>query len=251
MAETNHCVLSIAGFDPSGGAGILADIKTFEAHKVRGMGVLSALTIQNDSTFENLVWLDSDDILKQIRILTKKFLFPVVKIGLIEDLETLKIIITECKHSLPECSIIWDPIVKASAGFGFHNYFKGSHLFPVLEDCYLITPNINEAIFLTGITNPMQAAKELSKYCNVLLKGGHNRETPGTDYLFSRGMVETINPVLSEIYPKHGSGCVLSASIASNLVMGHDLKTSCADAKKYIEHFLSSNHTLLGTHYVQ
>ncbi|MCL4482228.1 MAG: bifunctional hydroxymethylpyrimidine kinase/phosphomethylpyrimidine kinase, partial [Bacteroidetes bacterium] len=58
MAEINNCVVSIAGFDPSGGAGILADIKTFEANRVRGMGVLSALTFQNDILFEGMRWIE-------------------------------------------------------------------------------------------------------------------------------------------------------------------------------------------------
>jgi hydroxymethylpyrimidine/phosphomethylpyrimidine kinase len=249
MDEVNNYVLSIAGFDPSGGAGILADIKTFEANKVFGMGALSALTIQNDTMFESLTWIEAEDILKQVSILSKRFTFSAVKIGLIKDLEVLETIITGCKQLFPGCCIIWDPIVRASAGFSFHNNFEREPLFSVLKQCSLITPNTEEAQFLAGLNNPVEASRELATYCNVLLKGGHNKEEPGVDYLFMHDKVENIFPTVTEVFPKHGSGCVLSSAIASNLAIGLDLVTSCRNGKKYVERFLSSNQTLLGTHY--
>jgi len=251
MDEVSNCVLSIAGFDPSGGAGILADIKTFDANQVYGMGVLSALTFQNDILFEGLRWIEADEILQQVSVLQKRFEFSAVKIGLIRDLEVLEVIVNALKQALPECQIIWDPIVKASAGFQFHNQFEREQLFAVLEQCFLITPNTEEVTFLAGIDNPMEAARLLAKHCSVLLKGGHSKEEPGVDYLFSQNQIEKIFPTGKEVFPKHGSGCVLSAAIVSDLSKGNDLITSCRDAKIYIEQFLSSNKTLLGTHDVQ
>lgn len=248
MAEVRNCVLSIAGFDPSGGAGILADIKTFEANQVCGMGVLSALTFQNDILFQELKWIETDEILQQVAVLQKRFEFSVVKIGLIQDLEVLKIIIKALKQALPGCQIIWDPIVKASAGFQFHKHFEREQLFAVLENCFLITPNIEEVVFLAGIDKPMDAAQLLAKYCNVLLKGGHSKEEPGVDFLFMQDQVEKIFPTGKVVFAKHGSGCVLSSAIASNLAKGNDLTKSCREAKIYVEQFLSSNETLLGTH---
>ena len=113
----------------------------------------------------------------------KRFDFPLIKIGLIKDLEVLEFLISNLKSNISYLKFIWDPIIKASAGFEFHKNFEKEKLFNVLKHCYLITPNTEEIIFLTGIDNPMEAAKELSKYCNVLLKGGHNKEEPGVDYL--------------------------------------------------------------------
>lgn len=251
MAEINNCVLSIAGFDPSGGAGILTDIKTFEANQVCGMGVLSALTFQNDILFEGLKWIEADEILQQVAVLRKRFEFSVVKIGLIKNLEVLGTVISELKQSLPGCQIIWDPIVKASAGFQFHKHFEKEQLLSALENCFLITPNTEEVIFLAGIDNPVEAAQLLAKYCNVLLKGGHSKEEPGVDYLFMQNKIEKIFPTGKEVFPKHGSGCVLSAAIASNLAPGNNLITACLNAKIYVEQFLSSNKTLLGTHDAQ
>ncbi|MFY9151111.1 MAG: hydroxymethylpyrimidine/phosphomethylpyrimidine kinase [Prolixibacteraceae bacterium] len=251
MAEVTNCVLSIAGFDPSGGAGILADIKTFEANQVCGMGALSALTFQNDVLFEGLKWIEADEILQQVAVLRKRFEFSVVKIGLIKNLEVLETVISELKQSLTECQIIWDPIVKASAGFQFHGHFEREQLFSVLENCFLITPNTEEVTFLAGIDNPMEAAQLLVKHCSVLLKGGHSKEEPGVDTLFGQNTVEKILPAGKVIFPKHGSGCVLSAAIVANLAKGNDLTSACHNAKMYVEQFLSSNQTLLGTHDAQ
>ncbi|MCL4481618.1 MAG: hydroxymethylpyrimidine/phosphomethylpyrimidine kinase, partial [Bacteroidetes bacterium] len=234
-----------------GGAGILADIKTFEANRVRGMGVLSALTFQNDILFEGMRWIEVDEILKQLSVLRKRLEFTVVKIGLIENMEVLETVISSLKQMQPECQIVWDPIVRASAGFQFHNHFERKQLFPILKNCFLITPNTEEVQFLTGIDNPKEAAQFLAKHSPVLLKGGHNKADPGIDYLFVQDKIEKIYPTGIAIYPKHGSGCVLSSAIASGLANGNDLITACRNAKIYVEHFLSSNETLLGTHDVQ
>ncbi|MES2138940.1 MAG: hydroxymethylpyrimidine/phosphomethylpyrimidine kinase [Bacteroidota bacterium] len=250
MAEERTYVLSIAGFDPSGGAGILADIKTFEANKVCGMGAISALTFQNDTEFDSLTWIETEEILKQVLVLKRKFDFRVIKIGLIKDLVTLENVISNCQYPTSKVQFVWDPIIKASAGFEFHKNFEKEKLFSVLNNCFLITPNTDEIKFLTGIDNPMDAAEELSKYCNVLLKGGHNKEEPGVDYLFMKNKIEKIVPTEQNIFPKHGSGCVLSSAIAANLALGNDLITSCKNAKKYVEQFLSSSPSLLGIHHV-
>ena len=104
--------------------------------------------------------------------------------------------------------------------------------------------------FLAGVENPIVAAEELSAYCNVLLKGGHNKEEPGVDYLFIKSKAQKIAPMSQNIFPKHGSGCVLSSAIAANLALGNDLITSCRNAKMYVEQFLSSSPSLLGVHNV-
>ena len=243
-------------FDPSGGAGLLADIKTFEAHGVSGMGAVSALTFQNDCEFDGVKWIEADEIVKQISTLKRRFEFLVVKIGLVQNLETLETIISSCllpadPDSKRDCLLIWDPIIKASAGFEFHDSVDRTKLFSLLKNIFLITPNTEEVKFLSGINDPKKAAAELSKHCHVLLKGGHNEEEPGVDYLFVDNHIEKIMPIEKNVFPKHGSGCVLSAAIVANLALENDLITSCRKAKKYIEQFLSSHHSLLGIHHVQ
>ena len=145
MVEKRVSALSIAGFDPSGGAGILADIKTFEANKIRGMGALSAITFQNDIEFDNVRWLETTEILNQISTLQRRFKWNSVKIGLVKDLETLECII----NSISTSQIVWDPIIRASAGFEFHKTINNQQLIGVLKKIDLITPNIDEIKFLT------------------------------------------------------------------------------------------------------
>ena len=86
-------VLSIAGFDPSAGAGILADCKVFEMHRVYGMGVCTSITFQNESQFEGLIWLEYVTLENQLITLFKKYTFDFVKIGLVKDLDYLELII--------------------------------------------------------------------------------------------------------------------------------------------------------------
>lgn len=128
--------------------------------------------------------------------------------------------------------------------------FDKTKLVPALKNIFLLTPNTKEAVFMTGIDNPLEAAKELSNYCNVLLKGGHNEAEIGVDYLFANNKIEKISPTQSTVFAKHGSGCVLSSAIASNLTLGNDLLESCRNAKNYTEKYLTSHESLLGLHYV-
>ncbi|MGM0579178.1 MAG: hydroxymethylpyrimidine/phosphomethylpyrimidine kinase [Bacteroidota bacterium] len=248
MDEVKNNVLSIAGFDPSGGAGVLADVKTFEANKVQGMGVVTALTFQNDKEFDRVQWVTIDEILQQYDMLKRRFKFSVVKIGLVESFEVLEAILAYIKATTSECRFIWDPILKASAGFEFHKNINHSRLFKLLKNFFLITPNTEEAKILTGMDNEMEAAKELTNYCPVLLKGGHSKKELGTDYLFMDDKIEQLKPYGFDASPKHGSGCVLSSAIASQLAKGEKILDACFKAKKYTELFLSSNTTLLGTH---
>lgn len=257
MTKKRPCVLSIAGFDPSGGAGLLADIKTFEAHKVLGMGVVSALTFQNDSEFKSVKWIDADEIIKQIEILTRKFHFEFIKIGMIENLDVLQKIIQPLTINHQPSTIILDPILQASAGFEIHNKIEKDKLIEICKKIFLITPNTDEIKMLMNEADEMKAAKELSQYCNVFLKGGHSKENKGRDFLFTTPL-STGRGVGGEAYPfrpkkiaehsKHGSGCVLSSAITANLAKGYPLQRACLKAKDYVTNFLMSNKTLLGYH---
>ena len=244
-------VISIAGFDPSAGAGILADVKCFEQHKVYGFGVCTSLTVQNDVNFMQVNWLPATQIIDQLSVLLIRFQPTVCKIGLIENIEVLLQVIKVLKESAPDVKIVLDPVLGASAGFEFHDWNDAlPKLTPVLNRIDLITPNYNELQQMSATSNEdvYAVAKEWSAYCAVLLKGGHNKTEPGTDYLFEKGSVQSFRPRIQHVYPKHGSGCVLSSAIAAHLALGKSMTQSCRAAKPYIEQFLNSNTTLLGYH---
>lgn len=256
MSKDRPYVLSIAGFDPSGGAGVLADIKTFEQHKVMGMGIVSGLTFQNENEFHGVQWIEFDTIKKQLVPLLRNYKFKFVKIGMIESLEVLEQTISELKTKNNELKIIWDPILKASAGFEIHKPFEQEKLISILKQIYLITPNLDEVKTLTNTHDTTAAAKSLAKYCNVFLKGGHApaskkkaKISQGRDYLFTtEGKVFPYRPKKLSSYSKHGSGCILSSSIIANLSNAVSLQRACLKGKDYITKILVSNKTLLAYH---
>jgi hydroxymethylpyrimidine/phosphomethylpyrimidine kinase len=242
-------VLSIAGFDPCGGAGVLADVKTFEQHKCLGMAINTAITDQVEDKFISVKWFPSDEIIDHLKIVTAKYKIDFVKIGIIENLITLHAIVTFLKEQNKTICIVWDTVLSASSGFHLINSIEKNKLIDVLKSIYLITPNTHEAKKLSGLDNELEAAKYLANYCNVLLKGGHSTSEKGIDHLFYNNKqikIQTENT--KELSPKHGSGCILSSSIVSNLALGNDLETACVRSKKYIENILNSNSNLLAYH---
>jgi hydroxymethylpyrimidine/phosphomethylpyrimidine kinase len=242
-------VLSIAGFDPSGGAGVLADIKTFEGNRVYGLGVCSALTFQHESAFEGLKWMSAEDLDLQLQVLFGKYEIDFVKIGLVENLQSLYRIIGGIKKYAPHCSIIWDPILKASAGFTFHDKIDFTLLHLICKELYLLTPNLPEALALGTSESAELNAAALSEFCHVFLKGGHNPNQVGDDFLYLRGGKRiAYKSAGNRIFPKHGSGCVLSSAIAAKLAKGIELEKACLLAKDYTLGVLESNNSLLGYH---
>jgi hydroxymethylpyrimidine/phosphomethylpyrimidine kinase len=249
MTRIRPYVLSIAGADPSAGAGVQADIKTLEANQVYGLSVVSAITYQHDSAFTGVDWIPVDQIIRQAESVLARFPVTVVKIGLIQSLGVLKTLLDYLRRLNPDMKIIWDPILKASAGFVFHADANQQALPDILPKLFLITPNVPEARQLAGAETAEESARQLSLSCPVLLKGGHREDRPGWDTLYlPSGEKHSFRPRSKNIFPKHGSGCVVSAVLAASLARGYQLPRACLRAKQYTEHFLTSNQTLLGYH---
>lgn len=247
--DTKNYILTIAGLDPSSGAGITSDIKTFEAHKLYGLSVCTAVTVQNDVDFKACKWIEKETIINQIEVLFNRFTISVVKIGIIQSWEILLEVIEVLKKLNPTIKIILDPILKASAGFKFHSEENLEILEKVLKECEFITPNYEEikALF------PKKAIEEtidfISEKTNVYLKGGHRTEKKGWDEVYYSKIVKmNIPPNVDAVFEKHGSGCVLSAALAANIAKEMPLEDACKAVKRYTEQFLNSNETLLGVH---
>lgn len=239
--------MSIAGYDPSGGAGLLADIKTFEQLKVQGLGVCTAMTLQTESQCLSLNWQPLEEILSAIDVLMKNYHLEVVKIGVIKDAEFLSEIIKIIKINNSETKIVWDPVLKSTSEFSFFDLNTISELENVLKQIDLITPNYNEY----KVLQKNHLFEKSENTCSVLIKGGHREDKLGTDILINNGKEVSIHPIdeTSVYYPKHGSGCVLSSAIAGHLALGENVENACRNGKLYIEKFLTSNSTLLGFHH--
>lgn len=243
-------ILSIAGHDPSGGAGITSDIKTFEAHGLYGLSVCTAITIQHDNDFKHCIWVDTEIILAQIAILFERFPIDTVKIGLVASWQTLLRILEKLHVIQPSIKVVLDPICKASAGFDFHSEENQNTLDEILKHCYIITPNYNEIMSLYPNLDFEETLPYMKKFTNIYLKGGHRLDKKGWDELHQvNQQTYQIPPIAASIYEKHGSGCVLSSALASNISLGNDLPTACNKAKIYTEQFLNSHPSLLGVHH--
>ncbi|MNQ02567.1 Hydroxymethylpyrimidine/phosphomethylpyrimidine kinase [compost metagenome] len=251
MSKPRPFVLTIAGFDPTGGAGILADAKTFEQHRVYGLAVNTGNTIQTEEKFYKINWTDLDFVLTALEKLFKNYPIEAVKIGIVPSLEYLKEIIFTVKSLSPKTKIVWDTVLKSTTEFNFISIKNQSALIEILKSIAIITPNYNEILQLSSTKkNPQLIAQELSNYCSVLLKGGHNPEETGFDYLYTEQSVFRLAPNHNSVHEKHGSGCVLSSAITANIALGLDFRTACTNAKKYTENYLLTNSTKLGFHYV-
>lgn len=242
------CVLSIAGFDPSSGAGITADLKTIEANGCYGLGVCTSITFQNEDTYSGTHWMTLEEIIRQCEVLFRHHHPEYIKIGLIQDFDVLHQLVIWLKKQIPDVKIIWDPILKASAGYVFHEKHQ-DHLREVLDSVFLITPNTEELHQLFGEKVNIRDLQQIATDCNIyiLWKGGHNTGTISSDRLIGPDSIYC-NSLQKSRYTKHGTGCILSSALLSHLAKGEPLEQSCRKAQLYVSQVIDSNDSLLGYH---
>ena len=232
--------LSIAGSDPSGGAGIQADIKTMTANGVYAMTAITALTAQNTTGVTGIMEVTPDFLSEQLdRIFTD--IFPdAVKIGMVSSCGLIEAISNKLKE-YNAGHIVLDPVMVATSGSKLISdeavEVLKKELIPVAE---IITPNIPEAEALSGMkigsADDMEKAAKVifDRYgCAVLLKGGHSLND-ANDLLFTKSESKWFRGKRIENPNTHGTGCTLSSAIASNLAKGYDLAQSVELAKEYI-----------------
>ena len=219
-------VVTIAGSDSSGGAGIQADIKTMMAHGVYAMSAITALTAE-------FVGEQIDCIFNDIRP-------DAVKIGMVSNIGIIEKIAEKLKEHKAE-NIVVDPVMVSTSGCALMSPDAQdtlvSKLLPMAD---IITPNIPEAECLCGFKiesteDMVRAAEVIGKNLKggVLIKGGHLTET-ADDLLYDQGELIWYKGERVNNPNTHGTGCTLSSAIASNLALGYDMRTSVKNAKDYI-----------------
>ena len=237
--------LTIAGSDPSGGAGIQADIKTMTMNGVYAMSAISALTAQN-TTGVSAIQEATPEFLKQQIDAVFEDIFPdSVKIGMVSSRELVCVIADRLRFYGAK-KIVVDPVMVATSG---STLMKTGALKALTDELLpitaLVTPNIPEAEILSGISietkeDMKKAAKNICNAygCSVLLKGGHNIND-ANDLLYSNGEYTWFEGKRIDNPNTHGTGCTLSSAIASNLAKGFTLSESVQRAKEYISQALS------------
>lgn len=251
-------VLSIAGSDPSGGAGIQADLKTFSALKCFGMAVITALTAQNTLGVEACFNIPSHFIEQQLSTLFNDINPDAIKIGMLANSEIIYIISKFLKKH-PQIPIILDPVMVATSGDVLLEQTAidtlKTELMPLAK---LITPNIHEAQILSNkkITNETDYFKVaqsiqnsvLSNKVAVLIKGGHSNNKSANDFLFiNSNKYEWIYGKYINTNNTHGTGCTLSSAIACFIAQDNDITNACMKAKQYLNRIIfNSKHLKIG-----
>ena len=233
-------VLTIAGSDCSGGAGIQADLKTMTAHKVYGMSVITALTAQNTTGVYGIMDATWEFVEKQIDCVFEDIRPDAVKIGMVSNKDIIAAIAKKLKE-YKAINIVVDPVMVSTSGKALLSCDAMNNLINMLLPIgTIITPNIPEAESISGLTiqNPAdmeKAAMLIGEKCGVavLIKGGHSIND-ANDLLYEAGELTWFNTKKVDNSNTHGTGCTLSSAIACNLAYGCSIKESVKKAKEYI-----------------
>lgn len=233
-------VLTIAGSDSSGGAGIQADLKTLTALGVYGMSAITALTAQNTTGVYGVQEVAPDFLVKELDCIFQDIFPDAVKIGMLPGTELIRAAAERLRH-YGAAHIVLDPVMVSTSGSRLMREEAVSalkeELFPLAE---LITPNIPETEALTGMKirgrkDMEQAARLLYQNwgCQVLCKGGHLPDS-ADDLLFTKEGALWIEGKKVDNPNTHGTGCTLSSAIAGGLALGLELSETVCRAKEYL-----------------
>jgi hydroxymethylpyrimidine kinase/phosphomethylpyrimidine kinase len=237
-------VLTIAGSDSSGGAGIQADLKTFCAHRVYGMSVITAITAQNTCGVTGMQDVDVGIVRQQLEAVFTDIFPDAVKIGMVSSVPIIRCIAEVLEKYHPN-HVVLDPVMVSTTEASLITEDAENALTEVLMHLAdIITPNISEAEKLTGteIKNQDDMIRVAKLLCmqyrgDVLIKGGHLN---CWDLLCSQGYSHWLEGRLIDNPNTHGTGCTMSSAIAANLAQGYDMFTSVKNAKIYITNAIKS-----------
>jgi len=233
-------VLTIAGSDSGGCAGIQADLKTFCAHGVFGASAITAITAQNTQGVCAIEDISPDIIKSQIDAVLEDIGSDAVKIGMLSRIQTIESVSFSIRKHSP-ANVVLDPVMVSTSGHDLLSTDAKESLVKLLFPmAHLITPNIPEAECLTGIhIKDMAGMEEAARHifescgCSVLVKGGHS-VSDAIDVLYDGKSFSRFASRRIDTKNTHGTGCTLSSAIAANLALGHTLEESVKRAKEYI-----------------
>ncbi|MGY4691245.1 bifunctional hydroxymethylpyrimidine kinase/phosphomethylpyrimidine kinase [Salibacterium sp. K-3] len=238
-------VLSIAGTDPSGGAGIHADLKTFQECKVYGMAVVTSVIAQNTEGVQNVWHLPIDALEEQIMAVLEDIRPDVIKTGMIATPEMIEKTAKLLENA--DIPLVIDPVMVATSGDSLmedeSTSIMKNKLFPLAA---VATPNMDEARLLTGMD--IQTREDVEKAAKMLvedmgvsaavIKGGH-KAGDAEDIIYYNGEVDVVSVPRTKTHHTHGTGCTFSAAIAAHLARGQEVKEAIRNSKTFITHAVS------------
>jgi hydroxymethylpyrimidine/phosphomethylpyrimidine kinase len=243
MMEERKVCLSVAGLDPSGGAGIIADVRTFTAFGCGAAATVTSITFQNSTGVSGAIHQTAGSIRGQLEAIFAEYEIAAAKIGMLPTAEiaheTAKILRAKRVRN-----IVVDPVIHSTSGFSLIEETAISaivgEIFPIST---LVTPNIPEAEIITGLEirnrdDIADAARRINSFGsgNVLIKGGHFEADAMTasDFLFVDGDTTIFDADRLQGAGMRGTGCMLSSAIAANLALGRELPDAVRIAKDFV-----------------
>lgn len=238
--QVMRTILTIAGFDPSGGAGVLADIKTISRFGCFGVAAVTSLTLQNTQGVFGAYHQGAEAVTRQVSVLFDDFEISAIKIGMLPSREVVEAVADQIRlRGVPH--IVVDPVVRSTSGSDLidDDSLRAivEHLLPLAT---VVTPNVAEAEKISGgsIQDKMQmerAARQILELGAraVLVTGGDMEGELATDLLVDGGVVEFSSERVRSKHT-HGTGCTLSSALACLLAQGHSLNESIPIAKRYL-----------------
>ena len=246
-------VLVIAGSDPSGGAGIQADLKTLTSLGVYGMTAITALTEQNTNGVSDIFEIPLDFVVKQINCCSSDIHINAVKIGMLHSAELIFAVYEALNDnnilSKKDINIVLDPVMVAKGG---HALLKENAVDALKNFIYkvhpILTPNIPEAEILTGmkinnLTDMKNVGKEIIKLgaSHVILKGGHMETPVMTDLYIDDSEIYSIETKKILTNHTHGTGCTMASALSAFLAKSFNVKFSFENAHKYVNNAIKTS----------
>jgi len=246
-------VLVIAGSDPSGGAGIQADLKTLTSLGVYGMTAITALTEQNTNGVSDIFEIPLDFVVKQINCCLSDIDINAVKIGMLHSAELIFAVYEALNDnnilSKKDINIVLDPVMVAKGG---HKLLKENAVDALKNFIYkvhpVLTPNIPEAEILTGmkinnLTDMKNVGKEIIKLgaSNVIMKGGHMEKPVITDLYIDDSEIYSIETKKILTNHTHGTGCTMASALSAFLAKSFNVKFSFENAHKYVNNAIKTS----------
>jgi hydroxymethylpyrimidine/phosphomethylpyrimidine kinase len=231
--------MTIAGSDPSGGAGLQADLKTFHQHGVYGTSIVTLVTVQNTRSVEAVQLLEPTLVARQLDAVLTDIPPQAAKTGALGNADLIRVV----AQRVAECAfpVVVDPVMISKHGAPLLDEKAAECLkTELLPHTYLLTPNLPEASQLTGIDvatvdSMIDAARAIAALGpqHVLVKGGH-LDGEALDILYSDGHVHRFSETRILTQHTHGTGCVLSAAITARLALGENVLRAIAGAKQFV-----------------
>lgn len=235
-------VLTIAGSDSSAGAGLQADLKTFQSMEVYGLTAVTSVVSEVPGQVSQLQPVEAALLKDQLELLLDRFPVRALKTGLLPTLDLLQVVV-EVLSRHPQVRKVVDPVMVATSGDRLMREEAQAYLeYALLPLAEIVTPNLDEAaVFFGRPIETLEAMDQAGKLLSgrwqtaVLMKGGHLRQAEAIDHLYQAGQLTgEFKSAYHEGIETHGTGCTLSAALTAGLGKGAEIGSACEVAKRFV-----------------